>query len=166
MEFERREKMKICYPEPKNIPQLMELSKSFADETFWASHIPIGQMVDTETARDRLFGSEVVNVQIAENEKGQLVGYVGVYSEIVDGEMVYFASLLVAVEYRHKGVGKRLVEQVFQNLPAGIKVEAWVGDFNRASLEATPKMGFTLARTMNLEIAGKEATIYIFERKS
>ena len=59
-------------------------------------------------------------------------------------------------------VGKRLVEEAFRRLPAGLVVEAWVGAFNRASLAATPRLGFQLDRI----IEDDGHTVYVFARKT
>jgi len=75
---------------------------------------------------------------------------------------VVYSSILIASAYRRVGVGKQLVESVFEQLSKGLVVEARVGAFNEASLAAMGRFGFTLDRT--LTDSGNK--VHIFIRKT
>lgn len=66
------------------------------------------------------------------------MGYVGVYGH----QEGAYISILIDAGHRHRGLARRLVADVFEALPAGLEVEAWVGAFNRVSLNAMRRLGF------------------------
>ena len=150
--------IQIVSPQPAHIEGLLRLSREFSGEYEWASDIPIGQIATREEARSKLFGAEVVQVLIAETEAGEMIGYIGVYEHL----QVVYSSILIASAYRRVGVGKQLVESVFEQLSKGLVVEAWVGAFNEASLAVMGRFGFTLDRT--LTDSGNK--VHIFIRKA
>ncbi len=149
--------MEIIKPEPRHVPALIQLSSSFAGENEWAAGIPIGQICTPQAAGEKLVGSDVLSVCVAESEDGSLAGYIGVYAHAGGAH----ASILIARKHRRSGLGRKLVEAAFAELPHGIKVEAWVGEFNAASQSATPKMGFHLDRT--IEDNGHKISIFVRE---
>ena len=150
--------VRVVEPRPTDVEALVRLSRRFVEEVPWAATIPIGQMTGAKEASERLFGDSVVAVRLAETTDGEVVGYVGVcrHAEVVD------ISILVQRSYRRRGLGRRLVEQVFDDLPAGLKVEAWVAASNAASRAAMPAMGFVLDRT----IEDRGRTVYVYGRTS
>jgi ribosomal protein S18 acetylase RimI-like enzyme len=111
-----------------------------------------------ESAESKLFGSEVLVARVAETRSGLVVGYVGVYHH---PEAVHM-SILVGATYRRSGLGRRLVENAFGELPGGLGVEAWVGAFAEASLSAMPRLGFDLMRA----VRDRGRTVYVFTRMS
>jgi GNAT superfamily N-acetyltransferase len=136
----------------------VKLSQAFAREYAWAGDIPIGKISTIPRARQKLLGSKVVLAKVAQTNGGSFVGYAGVYRHPEGYDM----SLLIDRAYRRSGIGRQLVESVFQALPAGLRVEAWVGDFNPDSLAATPNLGFRPDRTL----VHNQHTIHIFVRDS
>ena len=137
---------------------MIQLSQDFAEESEWASKIPIGRISTDKRAVSKLFGPVVLVVRVAETESGEMIGYVGMYR---DPEAVHM-SVLVKAGSRRRGVARQLVEDVFKRLPEGLEVEAWVGAFNEASLAAMPRLGFELGRT----IEDRGRTVHIFTRVS
>jgi RimJ/RimL family protein N-acetyltransferase len=153
--------MIITFPQEKNIDELVELSGKFSLEHEWAGFIPIGNIKNRDDAAKRLFGENTVLALVAE-DNSKLVGYIGIYKY----DESYEASILIDDAYRKSGLGKRLCDEAFNKIPRNMEVEAWVGEFNSASINATPKMGFKLKRKF-LEtefIPGREFMVYVFSR--
>jgi RimJ/RimL family protein N-acetyltransferase len=136
----------------------MHLSSQFAQESSWACRIPLGRISTPQVASERLFGEDVLAALVAETDSGEMAGYIGVY-EHPDGN---YCAYLIAAEHRRQGLARLLVESAFGLLPPGLEVEAWIGELNTVSLEAAPKLGFTLERT--LEEDGKY--MHIFTRSA
>jgi len=145
-------------PGEHHLELLVNLSQSFASEHSWAAAIPIGKIDSIELARQNLLGDELVAARVAETAAGELAGYAGIYRN-PEGHHI---SILIERAFRRSGVGKQLVEAVFEEAPAGLLVEAWVGDFNVDSLQATPKLGFLPDRILK----HNENTVHIFVRQS
>lgn len=120
----------------------------------WAATIPIGQMKESERASSRLFGQDVVAVRVAETRRGVIVGYAGVYRN----PQALALSVLVHRDHRRRGLARQLVERVFQLLPDGTDVLAWVSASNEASLKVMPAMGFVLDRI--IEDRGRTVQVY------
>lgn len=151
-----KQELRIVAPGLRHAEGLARLSRSFVEEAPGASTIPIGQMSEAEEAGERLFGEDVEAVRLAETREGEVVGCAGVCRrrDVAD------ISVLVHSAYRRRGVGGRLVEQVFDALSTGLEVEALVGARNEASLAAMPAMGFVLDRLV--EDQGR--TVHVFTR--
>lgn len=152
--------MNIRKPKKDDVNGLINLSKKFANEYKWAKEIPIGKINNVKKAKEWLFGNNVFKVLVAEEEF--LIGYVGIKKH----ENGYEASILIDSNYRGKGIGKSLTNQIFKMIPEEIEVEAWVADFNKLSLKITPRMGFDYKKKF-LEkefIPGREFYVYIFTR--
>jgi GNAT superfamily N-acetyltransferase len=150
--------MKILTPKARHVEGLIRLSKDFAEESEWARTIPIGGIATQERATSKLFGSTVLVARVAETESGDVIGYVGVYS---DPEAVHM-SILVKAGFRRRGLARQLVDDTFKKLPEGLEVEAWVGVFNKASLAVMPRLGFDLARV----IEDRGRAVHVFTRVS
>ena len=148
----------IVSPQPAHVAGLLRLSREFAAEHAWASEIPIGQITTREAVQAKLFGPEVVQVMVAEDESGEMTGYVGVYAH----QQTVYISILIASAYRRKGIGQRLVEAVFERLSRGIVVESWVLASNEASLAAMGRVGFTLERAFE----DGDKMVHIFTRQA
>ncbi len=148
----------ILSPQLRHIEGLIRLSGEFATEFEWASAIPIGQISTPEIASSKLFGPDVIVALVAEARDGEMAGYAGVYAHPGGA----YISFLVGASCRRSGLAKRLVEETFGQLPAGLAVEAWVGAFNRASLAATPRLGFQLNRI--IEDGGHR--VHVFARQA
>ncbi len=153
--------MNIRKPSTDDINGLINLSRKYTKEHDWVKHIPIGQITNVSVAEDRLFGENVYQVLVAE-ENENLIGYIGIYKY----DTCYGASILIDREYRGEGLGKRLTDELFKLIPEEIEVEAWVASFNKLSLKATPRMGFKLKeRFLEKEfIPGREFYLHIFSR--
>lgn len=148
----------ILPPRPRHVEGLAQLSRAFAEESSWASTIPIGRITDQREAFSRLFGQKVIAVRIAETPSGSVVGYVGVYHH----PEVDHVSILVRADYRRTGLGRQLMDEVFDSLPEGLEIEAWVGAFNEVSLQAMSGLGFESDRM----ITDRGRTVHIFTRQS
>ena len=150
--------MHIVSPQPSHIDGLVELSARFANESDWALEIPIGQITSRGVASDRLFGSDLLCALVAETDAGKVAGYVGVYQH----PEVMYLSILVDAEHRRTGLGSVLVEAAFERLPGGLNVEAWVGEFNKASQAAMPRFGFEQDRL----VTDRGQTVRAYVRRS
>ena len=154
--------MIIRKPEQEDIKGLINLSKKFSRQYKWAENIPVGRINTYCKAEDWLFGESIYRVLIA-CTKDKTIGYLGI-NEFKEG---YEASILVDPEYQGQGVGRKLTDQVFKEIPEQVEVEAWVADFNKKSLDITPKLGFKLKRKFKEKnfIPDEEFTVYIFARR-
>ncbi|TYB31572.1 MAG: GNAT family N-acetyltransferase [Candidatus Mcinerneyibacterium aminivorans] len=153
--------MKYRKPEKSDIAGLIRLSKEFSIESRWGHLIPVGQIYNIEEARENLFGSNIYECRVAK-KKDKLIGYIAVKEH----EKIYEASILVDSDYRKQGVGKNLTDNIFKSIPRDIEVEAWVADFNEASIKATPQMGFEFKKKIyeTEYIPDKEFYVYIYSR--
>jgi len=152
----------IRRPEQEDINGLIELSNKFRQEFEWAKDIPIGNIDNYSKAEQWLFGKNIYKSLIAEAD-GSVIGYIGV-KEYKEG---YEASIIVDSKYQSQGVGRKLTDRIFEEIPEEIEVEAWVADFNQKSLAITPKLGFKLKDKFKESnfIPGKEFTVYVYMRK-
>ncbi len=142
--------MKFVKPNNTHIKGLISLSKSFLKEFDWANSVPIGQIDTEEKARKKLFDKDVIAALLAE-DNNNLVGFIGVYKYTYNNEEGYEASILIDSNYRGIGLGKKLCDKVFEDVPNNIEVEAWVLDINKPSMKATPKMGFKLKKSLIID---------------
>lgn len=145
-------------PRQRHVPGLIQLSRQFASEAWWAADIPIGQIDTEEIATNKLFGEDVVLAWVAETDAGEMAGYVGVYRHHGRAHL----SVLVGAAFRGQGVARQLVEHAFNQVPRGTVVEAWVGAFNQKSLAAMPQMGFRPNRV----IAHGDHKVHILTRRA
>lgn len=95
--------MNIRKPREDDVYGLIRLSAKFAGEHDWAKDIPIGKIDDADKARERLFGSEIFEALVAEEES--VIGYVGVKKY----EDRYEASILVDSDCREKFLEKEFI---------------------------------------------------------
>lgn len=136
-------KLRIRKPEEDDLRRLIILSKKYASESDWAKEIPIAQIDTEEKAMERLFAENMIQTLVAEADS-KLVGYIGV-QKVQEADIIgYEVSYLVDSDYRGMGICKRLVNQVFTQLPQGIEVDAKVLEIDQPSMTATSKMGFEL----------------------
>ena len=153
----------INFRKPKkiDISGLIKLSKEYSLESRWGHLIPVGQIYHIEEAKQNLLGNKIYECRIAEKE-GNMIGYIAVKNH----KKCYEASILVDSDYRKQGIGKELTDIAFKNIPSDVEVEAWVADFNKTSLKATPKMGFEFKRKVfeTNFITDKNFYIHIFSR--
>lgn len=148
------DRIRIVEPRPGHEEGLACLSRNFVEEAPWAANIPIGQMTEAAEASSRLFGEHVAAARVAVTGQGEVVGYAGVYRR----PHVMDLSVLVHRDQRRHGLGRELIARVFQALPSGTEVEAWVAAVNETSLRAMPAMGFVLDRT--IEDQGRKVRVY------
>ncbi len=148
----------IVSPQPAHVAGLARLSRQFAAEHTWAAKIPIGQITTRQAAQAKLFGPDVVQVMLAEDESGKVIGYVGVYTH----QQTVYISILIASAQRRQGIGQRLVEAVFERLSSGLVVQSWVLASNEASLAAMGRFGFTLERAFE----DGDKLVHIFTRQA
>ena len=151
-------KVQIVSPQPAHVAGLVQLSLQFAAEHAWAAEIPIGQITTRQAAQAKLFGPEVVQVLVAEDESREMIGYVGVYAH----QQTAYLSILIASAHRRKGIGQCLVEAVFERLSSGVIVESWVLASNEDSLAAMDRFGFTLERAFE----DGDKLVHIFTRQA
>jgi 8-oxo-dGTP pyrophosphatase MutT (NUDIX family)/L-amino acid N-acyltransferase YncA len=144
----------IVKPREADIRGLIGLSAAFASEHDWCATIPIGQIRTQEQARQRLLGENVMSAVVAVDAQGEMAGYFGIYKY----EEGYEASILIRPDFRRSGLGREMTDRAFSFLPRGLLVEAWVAEFNQASIAATPRLGFTMDR--KLEDAGRVVTVF------
>ena len=157
--------MEIRKPKKSDIEGLKRLSANFADEYEWGDKIPIGQIDTAKKAEERLFGDDIEEVLVAV-DKERLIGYIAVNGYEYEGEKGYEASILIDKDYRGQGLGRIMTDKIFSKMPVEIEAEAWVADFNQASLKATPKMGFELEDKFLEDefIPGRKYHVYVFTR--
>lgn len=99
-----------------------------------------------------MLGLERSTVQIlkpAERHAVELIQHPGV---------VYF-SVLVGAAFRRQGTSRELAEAVFECLPPGLEVEAWVLHRNEVSLAVMPRLGFVPDRI--LEHDGHKIQVFV-----
>ena len=150
--------MRLVDPKERHCEGLVQLSDRFAQEAEWAGEIPIGRISDRSIAYNLLFGPDLVCGLVAETESGQVAGYAGVYRH----DEITYLSILIDKGHRRSGLGTKLIQTIFDRLPENLRVEAWVGEFNTASLAAMPRFGFDPDR---IEQHGKHM-VHIFTRQS
>ncbi len=146
--------MRLVAPRPGHEEGLMRISREFVTDNPWAVNFPVGQMSSPETAYDKLFSPEALVVLVAENEVGEMNGYVGVY-EYPEGVVL---SVLIEARYRPTELMRDLIDAAFKELPGGLVVEAWVSAHDPALARKLSRYGFARARTQ--EVEGRMVEVY------
>ena len=147
--------MRLAAPRPGHEEGLTRISREFVTDNPWAVNFPVGQMSSPETAYDKLFSPEALVVLVAENEVGEMSGYVGVY-EYPEAVVL---SVLIEARYRPTELMRDLIDAAFKELPGGLTVEAWVSAQDAAlARKLTRGTAFARARVRRRK-AGKWRSI-------
>jgi len=146
--------MRLIAPRPGHEEGLTRISREFVTDNPWAVNFPVGQMSSPETAYDKLFSPEALVVLVAENEAGEMTGYVGVYKY---PEAVVLLVLIEA-RYRPTELMCELIDAAFKELPGGLVVEAWVSANDQTLARKLSRYGFTRARAQAEE--GRMVEVY------
>jgi GNAT superfamily N-acetyltransferase len=149
--------VRVVAPEERHLTAVMALSEALAAEDERLGRIPVGMIRTAEQAWCKVYGPDVVAARVAENDDGQLAGL----ATVTRFEAGFELSVMVAARFRRRGLARQLVEAVLGPLPAGTTVEAWVAEWNRASLAALQALGFRPTRIIE---DGRER-VHILTRK-
>ncbi len=136
--------MNIRRADEKDIPKLVEVYlEGYKGLEEYAYNHPD----DVQAYLNWLFRRDVAGIWVAE-EDGKILGFVasdGNWFSKREGKVVGAVhELVVLPPYRSKGVGKALMEKVFEYFKSrGLDLaELWVGDENMPALEFYKKLGF------------------------
>ncbi|RMH04071.1 MAG: GNAT family N-acetyltransferase [Aquificota bacterium] len=136
--------MNIRRADEKDIPKLVEVYlEGYKGLEEYAYNHPD----DVQAYLNWLFRRDVAGIWVAE-EDGKILGFVasdGNWFSKREGKVVGAVhELVVLPPYRSKGVGKALMEKVFEYFKSrGLDLaELWVGDENIPALEFYKKLGF------------------------
>lgn len=132
-------------PKKKDIDELIKLSKLFKKEYDWTDIVPIANIDTKDKAEDRLFGDNIKYILIAEEEEN-MIGYLAVKKYEFEEDAGHEASILINKDYREKGLAKKMVNKLFQEIPKNIAVEAWVLKDNIPSIKTVRSLGFKFDR--------------------
>ena len=67
-------RVQISPPRRRHVEGLVRLSHAFAEQSSWASTIPMGQITTETVASSKLFGRDVIAARVAETASGSVVG--------------------------------------------------------------------------------------------
>ncbi|HLC45707.1 MAG TPA: GNAT family N-acetyltransferase, partial [archaeon] len=107
---------------------------------------------------ERRFGDPLVRYLVA-RLGNRVVGFLDF--EIAPDESIRLQGLAVEKELRGRGIGKRLVEHGLREMKAlnAKRVELYVREANFAAVGLYKKLGFSITRVLEHEIAGEKAIV-------
>ena len=127
---------RIREAEKKDMVQVLEMIQELADFENEPDAVEIGA---EDLLRDGFTGSEAFRCFVAEAEKESLIGMALVYPRYSTwkGVVLHLEDLLVRQEYRGKGVGSQLLDEVVRfGQQQGVRRVSWeVLDWNVKAIE-------------------------------